>query len=379
MPAMKTRIEIDTNTFVRFWLVLIGFSLAGLAIYSARTAIMLLAIAFFLALALNVPVHFLASRLPGKSRIMGTAFAYVAIVIALTGFTFLAVPPVIEQTGKFIQTIPDLGAATADHWSGIGLFIEQYQLQTHIDKAIDSLQESASGWAADAGRNVIIGAESLISFVVSSFFVLVLTFLMLVEGPMWLDRIWGLYNNTTKMNRHRKLAQKMYRIVTGYVTGQLVVAGIGGVFAGLAVFVLSFFFELPGNLALPTIAITAVLSLIPMFGATLAGGLVTLLLLFNSPTAAIIYITYFFIYQQIENNFIAPVIQSRRLELSALSVLVAVTVGFYVFGLLGSLISIPIAGSLKVLIDDYLERAREERASATRNPIAKLTAKKSKA
>lgn len=379
MPVMKTRIEIETNTFVRFWLVLIGFALAGLAIYSARTALVLLAVAFFLALALNIPVHFLANRLPGKSRIMGTAVAYIAIVIATAGFIFLAVPPIIEQTSKFIQTIPDLSVMTANHWSGIGAFIEQYQLQQHIDTAIDSLQESASGWAADAGHNIIVGAESLISFVVSSFFVLVLAFLMLVEGPMWLDRIWSLYNNPTLMKRHRLLAYKMYRVVTGYVAGQLVVAAIGGVFSGLAVFVLSFFFDLPGNLALPTIAITAILSLIPMFGATLAGGLVALLLLFNSPTAAIVYIIYFFIYQQIENNFISPVIQSRRLELSALSVLVAVTIGFYVFGLLGSLISIPIAGSIKVLIDDYLQRAKGERLNTGRNPIAKLAAKRSKA
>lgn len=379
MPPMKTRIEIDTNTFVRFWLVLIGFSLAGLAIYSARTALVLIAIAFFLALALNKPVHFLASHLPGKSRITGTAVAYIAIVAGLTGFTLLAIPPVIEQTSKFIQTIPDISAATADHWSGIGRFIEEYQLQEHIDAAIDSLQESAAGWAADAGRNIIVGAESLIGFTISAFFVLVLTFLMLVEGPMWLDRIWGLYSNPSLMKRHRELAQKMYQVVTGYVAGQLVVAAVGGIFAGLAVFVLSFFFDLPGNLALPTIAITAVLSLIPMFGATLAGGMVALLLLFNSTTAAIVYIIYFFIYQQIENNFISPVIQSRRLELSALSVLVAVTIGFYVLGILGSLISIPIAGSIKVLIDDYLQRAKDERASKSRNPIAKLASRRKKA
>ena len=378
VPAMKTRIEIDTNTFVRFWLVLIGFALAGLAIYSARTALVMLAVAFFLALALNVPVHFLASRLPGRSRILATAVAYVAIVIGLVGFTFLAVPPIIEQTSKFIQTIPDLSNQAATQWSGIGPLIEQYHLQTQIDQAIDSLQNSASGWAADAGQNIVQGAGSFVSFIISTFFVLVLTFLMLVEGPMWLDRMWGLYNNETRMLRHRKIARKMYRVVTGYVTGQLTVAAIGGVFAGLAVFILSFFFEIPGNLALPTVAITAILSLIPMFGATLAGGLVTLLLAFNNVPAAVIYLIYFFIYQQIENNFISPVIQSRRLELSALSVLVAVTIGFYVLGIFGSLISIPIAGSIKVLVDDYLEEAKKERATnRSRNPIAKLASKKS--
>ena len=41
---MKVRIEIDTKTFVRFWLVVMGFGLAGLAIYSAKDALILLGI-----------------------------------------------------------------------------------------------------------------------------------------------------------------------------------------------------------------------------------------------------------------------------------------------------------------------------------------------
>lgn len=363
--------EIDTNTFVRFWLVLIGFAFAILAIYSARTALILIAIAFFLALALNSPVHILARRLPGKSRVMATAVAYVAIIVFLLGFIFLVFPPIIEQTSKFIETIPELSKQATTQWDGLAALIDQYKLQGQIDSAIHSLQESSSEWASDAGRNIIAGTYSLFSFAISMFFVLVLTFLMLVEGPMWLSRIWGLYTNPELMKRHRSLAKQMYRVVNGFVIGQLTVAAIGGVFAGLAVFVLSFFFDLPGNLALPTVAITAILSLVPMFGAMLAGGLVALLLAFNSVPAAVVYMIYFVIYQQIENNFVSPAIQSRRVELSALTVLVAVTIGFYVFGIFGSLISIPIAGSVKVLIDDYLEQARLKRNEKTQ-PIARL-------
>lgn len=368
---MKTKIEIDTNTFIRFWLVLLGFVLAILAIYSARTALVLLAFAFFLTLVLNSPVHFIAKQLPGKSRIAATAVAYIAILIGLSGLIFLAVPPIIEQTGKFIQTIPDLSEQAANEWSGLGVLIQQYNLQPQIDKAIASFQESSSGWATDAGRNVISGANSIVSFALSMFFVLVLTFLMLVEGPTWLERSWGLYTNTERMNRHRRLAGQMYRVVTGYVTGQLTIAAIGGIAAGFAVFMLSLFFPVPANLALTTIALTSVLALIPMFGSTLAGILVTLLLAFNNIPAGIIYMSYFFIYQQIENNFIAPVIQSRRLELSALTVLIAVTIGFYMVGLLGGLISIPIAGSIKVLVNDYLEE-RKKKNNDVNKPIARL-------
>ena len=93
---MKVRIDIDTRTFVRFWLVVIGFAFAILMVYNARTALFLLGLAFFLALALNAPVSYLAGHLPGKSRVGGTAIAYVLVVISWQR-SFLVVPPSLQQ------------------------------------------------------------------------------------------------------------------------------------------------------------------------------------------------------------------------------------------------------------------------------------------
>jgi predicted PurR-regulated permease PerM len=130
----------------------------------------------------------------------------------------------------------------------------------------------------------------------------------------------------------------------------------------------------PSNLALPTAAIAFTLSLIPMFGSTIAGVLISLLLIFNDTGAGIVFIIYFVLYQQIENNFISPTIQSKKVELSALAVLVSVTIGLYVFGLAGGIISIPIAGCIKVLLDEYLKNAKENREQSEK-PLAKLVKK----
>ena len=100
---------------------------------------------------------------------------------------------------------------------------------------------------------------------------------------------------------------------------------------------------------------------------TLAGMLLALLLSFNNVTAAIIYASNFIIYQQIENNFIAPSIQSKKLELSALMVLSSVTIGLYVGGLLGSLIAIPAAGVVKVLLENHLEQAKKNRLESKKS------------
>ena len=372
---MKVRIDIDTRTFVRFWLVVIGFALALLAIYSARTALIIIGVALFLALALNAPVSRIARKLPGKSRVGGTALAFVAVVAVLTAVVTLVVPPIIEQTAKFAQTIPSIVDSADERWQGLNSFVDSHGLRPQVDSALASIKSNASGWAANAGGTLLTSVGSLAATLTSTLLALVLAFLMLVEGPMWLKRLWGIYNDQDRMEYHQKLLHRMYSVVTGYVTGQLTVSAIGATAAGLCVFVLSFIFkEVPANLAMPTAAITFVLSLIPMFGATIGGLIVTALLAFNNLTAAVIYVIFFVLYQQIENNFISPHIQAKKIDLSALAVLASVTIGLYVFGVAGGIIAIPIAGCVRVLVEDYLERAKQNRIESEK-PMAKLVKK----
>src|SRR5690606_2481015 len=156
------------------------------------------------------------------------------------------------------------------------------------------------------------------------------------------------------------------------------IALIAATLAGLFVFVLSLFFDLPANLAIPTVAIVFTGSLIPMFGATVAGVLTSLLLAFNDVTAAVVYAVYFIVYQQVENNLITTVIQSKTLDLSPLVVLIAVTIGTYLFGIAGGIISIPIAGCIQVLIKDYLQhRNATPESPSTLKKIASKIARES--
>ncbi len=372
---MKVQIGIDTRTFVRFWLVLLAFALGILALYSAKSALILIGIALFLALALNAPVTRIAQKLPGKSRIGGTAIAYFIVLSLLAAVVFLVIPPIADQTGRFINSSPEMISNLSKQWKEFGVFANQYNLQDQLTQIIDSAQNSLQKFAVGFGQNIIGGIGSFFAMIFSTVLVLTLAFLMLIEGPEWMRRIWQLYSNESKMRAHSRVVTKMYNVVTGYVSGQLTVSALGGVFSGLFVFLLNFIFpDIPANLAFPTVAIVFTLSLIPMFGATIAGILVALLLVSNNLLAGLIYGIYFLIYQQIENNFISPAIQSKRLELSPLIVLSAVTIGTYVFGLAGGIISIPIAGCIKVLADEYLEH-RDDVHEENSKPLVKLVRK----
>ena len=373
---MKVRIEIDTKTFVRFWLVVMGFGLAGLAIYSAKDALILLGISLFLALALNRPVAAIAKKLPGKSRLGGTALAYTTLVLLLGCVIWFVIPPIVQQSAKFVESIPSIIDQASSQWRGVNDFIDKNNLRPQVDSMMENIKQQSSSWATSVGTNLLSSVGSLASFLGSLFLVLVLSFLMLLEGPTWVKRLWGLYNDEEKMERHKKLVGRMYNVVTGYVSGQLTVSGIDAILSGFVVFVLSLTFPvINSNLAMLTVMATFVLTLIPMFGATIAGALISLLLFFNNMTAGVIYAIYFVIYQQIENNFVSPSIQSKKVELSALTVLVAVTIGLYVGSLLGGLIAIPAAGVVKVLLDNYLEQAKSKRVESEKPLINKLVKK----
>lgn len=368
---MKIRIDIDTRTFVRFWLVVIGFALLALLLWQARTALMLVGVSAFLAIALSKPVAWLAAKLPGKSRLGATALAFTAIVVIVSSMIFLVIPPILEQTARFADTVPSLVDRAQTEWYGLQGVIDSYNLQPQIDSAVESIKNNAQSWAANIGQGFISGIGSALSFLVAFILVVTMTFLMLLEGPTWVRKIWLLYKDKQKMADHKELLYKMYNVVTNYVNGQLTVSAIGAMFAGAAVFILGLFTQAPTSLAAPVIALTFVLTLIPMFGSTIAGILGALLLLLNDIPAGVIYAIYFVIYQQIENNLIAPVVQSRTLSLSPLTVLVAATVGIYMLGLAGAIIAIPVAGCINVLLERYVKDVTDQRVKNDK-PVRKL-------
>lgn len=371
---MKVKIDIETQTFVRFGLVVIGFVLALLAINLAQGALITIGIAMFLALALNPPVSALAKRLPGKSRVGATAIAYLLVVALIGAILFLVVPPIVQQTGKFVTTVPSLIDKTMEKKPLLDNFLAQYNLRDALDQSITTVKDQIAGISTQLAGVAVGVVTGAFGWIVNAFFVLILGFFMLIEGPFWMKKIWDLYQDSEKREMHKASVEKMYRVVTGFVNGQIAVASIGASFVFITVFIMSLFpgLQIASNLALPLAAIVFVMELIPMVGAPLATILTGLILLLNSTTAALLFVAIYLVYQQIENNVIAPKIQSKNVELSVLWILMALLIGSSIFGLIGGLISIPIAGCLRILLIDYLDYAKKKREK----PTLKSTLKK---
>lgn len=360
------KVNVDTRTFVRFWLVLIAFAIAILLIYWAKSALVLLGVSLFLALALNFPVSMIAKRLPGRSRALASAIAYVFVVVFLGVIIFAIIPPIVSQSVSFAKTVPGLVERLGSQTGPINDVINNYGLRDQFNNAVKSLQNNVGAISASVGTNLLNGAGSVVHALVNTLLVLIFTFFMLIEGPIWMQKLWSMYRNPERLERHKKLSRKLYGVVKGYVNGQITVAGIAAIVSTIFVFILALIVGIPPYLALTVAAIIFLFELIPMFGATIGAFVAGIVLLLNSWVAALIFVAFYIIYQQFENAVVSPKVQGKAVEISGLTVLASVTIGVTLFGVLGGLIAIPIAGIVRVLILDRMEKSTRTRQARER-------------
>lgn len=356
---MKVKVDVDTKTFVRFLLVVTGFVTVVFMVTKLWTALTIILIAAFLALVLNPPVSALANKLPGHSRVLATALSYILVLAVVGVFIYIALPPIIDQTNRFIAELPNYVQQLSSKQGLVADFINKYNLQAQIDQLVSGAQQQASGLAQGIGGSVVNGVSSILNGFVTLITVLVLTFLMLIEGPAWFNRLWSLYRDNKKLKRHQEMAIKMYKVVTSYANGQVLVASIAAA-AGLTVLlIMTYFFNVGPEVAIPLTGIIFMTDLIPMVGATIGAVIVTLVLVLNDPGAGLVFAVYFLLYQQVENNFIQPLVQSRTVALSALSIFVSIIIGISLLGIVGGIIAIPIAGCIRVILIDYMKHRKE--------------------
>ncbi len=342
----EVALTISFQTYVRLALLVIATITLLAAVHKAAHALLLIFAAFFLALALNAPVYWLSKQLPGKrrgSRSLATTLSFLIVVLLLGAFLAGIVPPLVRQTNSFIHAAPALVRDFRGQDSATGKFIRRYHLQNEVNSVSDQLSERLK----HAGGQAFSTVERVGSSIFALVSVLVLTFMMLVEGPRWLA-----FARDVVPDRHHsradRLANDMYRVIKGFVNGQVTLAALAAVLIMPAVLLL--------HISYPAaiMVVIFICGLIPMVGHTIGAIIVTLVALFHSTSAAIIILAYYILYQQLENYLIQPRIQANSTNMSPLLVFSSVLVGVSFGGLFGGLVAIPGAGCLRILVLEYL-------------------------
>jgi predicted PurR-regulated permease PerM len=338
--------NITNKTVIRILALVIVAIVAMAALRQATHAIVLIFTGFFLALALNAPVHWLAIRLPGKrkgSRVAATAISFFVVIAFLVGFLALVVPPLVRQSSNFISAVPSLVKDVQDQDSPAGRFVQKYHLEGQIDK----LSKQLSSRLGDVGGTAVGGVMKIGSSIFAVLTILVLTFMMLIEGPRWLHFFRDLIPNEHHARADR-LAFDMYKVVKGYINGQVVLAFIAACMLLPALIILHVSY--PAAL----VVVVFICGLIPLIGHTIGAAIVTTVALFHSPVSALLVLAYYILYQQIENYIIQPRIQANSTNMSPLLVFAAVIIGVNFGGLFGGLVAIPVMGCVRIALLDYL-------------------------
>jgi predicted PurR-regulated permease PerM len=336
-------IDVSGRTVVKV-LVIIFAALALVRLFSgAKQVITWLAIAVFLAVALEPAVRFCQRWM---SRTWAVIAVFVGLLLIVAAFLAVLIVPLATQVDDLQRAAPGY-IDKLEHNATIRDLNQRYHLLAKARGAAQGLPSRAFG-----------ALSSVVSGVVATITVLFLTLFLMLELPGLSGAILAQLSEE-HAERVRRLSAEVNRRVGGYVMGNLVISAIAGLVTGISLWILN----VPYAAALAVLM--AVFDLVPLIGATI-GALAAIGVAFAAQgvTAGIAMIVINIVYQQAENHILQPLVYRRTVELSAFLILVAVLIGGALLGVLGALVAIPVAGAIQVIVRDLLEQRREPEPTA---------------
>jgi len=333
-----------------FGLVILVVALLAL-VYLAWHIITWILIAAFLAVALNPAVEALTRR--GVGRGPASAIVFVVTLLVMVGIGFLVIPPLIDQIRDFVNAVPNLVEDVTKGRGRLGFLERDYHLVERVREAVET---KGLGSLLGVTQPAVAVAKGVVTAVVGIVTVAFLTFFMLLEGPRTVERFLdALPAETSK--RWRRVGGEIYRTIGGYVTGNLVISFVAGVASAVLLFAVG------SSYAVALGLVVAIFDLVPLAGATIAAVLVTLVVVVELGwIQAVIVAVFFVVYQQLENHVLQPLVYGRTVQLSPLTVLIAILIGAELAGVLGALAAIPVTGSLLAIGREVLDYLRTKGA-----------------
>lgn len=320
--------------------ILIALGAVGFFIYLSRTILIFILVALILAIAIN-PLVIRLKRLK-MGRVWASVVAIILLLIILIGIMAVIITPLVSQGIVLAQNLPEithklLANPTFSSWN------EKF----HFADYLNQLSDNASSLLLGGGASVFSIATNVITIVSSIGIILVLTFLLLIEG----GGIWRqLLQFTTKENGviAQRVRGRIMKAVSGFVSGNLFISLIAGVVTFITLWILG----VPYKFTLA--ALVALFDLVPLIGTAIATIVVGLVALTKGVVVAVISVAILLFYQFIEGHIIQPVVYSRSINLSALLIVVASLIGAEIAGITGILLAIPVAAVVQILaIETY--------------------------
>jgi predicted PurR-regulated permease PerM len=328
---------VPWRTIIATVFVVVVTALALVFLYRASRVLVLASIAGFFAVVLAPPVERIQRALH-VPRSIAVGLALLMTVAVVGGMVTLFLLPVRTQLVDVLTDLPGTVQQAARGQGPVGHLVSKLGLEQLVEDNRESLTRNAES----IQRSLPGLVTSALTVTLAIITVLVMTALMLTQSA-------ALARTATKAipMRHRDLVQRMggraAAAVSGYMIGNLFIS----VCAGAAAFLFLLFAGVPSPVLLALWVAFA--DLIPLVGATLGALVAVIAALTVSPATGIAAVVFFALYQQFENSVLQIVVMSRTVRVNPLAVLLSVLLGVELFGFLGALLAIPIAGAVTVV------------------------------
>jgi predicted PurR-regulated permease PerM len=309
----------------------------------ARSVLVLIGLAMFIAAGLDPLVQWLGRWLPRWAAVLAVVVAAAGV---LAGFVLAAIPPLSSQASALASHLPQYLHALNNQHSELGRLNTRYHIEQRLTQFITSRGGSIAGGVLGAGKVVLSAASAIV--VVS-----VLTIYFLAGLPT--IKLF-LYRLAPQSRRTRVIliGDEIFTKVGGYLLGNMLTSVVAGI--GTYLWMLAFGIPYPALLAL----LVALLDLIPVIGSTIGGLTVSLVALTVSLPVAGLTLAFYVAYRLAEDYLLVPRIMGRTVQVPAAVTIVSVLIGATLLGLVGALVAIPAAAAIRLLLKELTFRRMDQ-------------------
>lgn len=303
----------------------------------------------FFAVVLAPVVGRVQNRMGGR-RTLATSIVVFSALASLVGLTLLFVMPVRTQLVNIITDLPGAVRDAADGRGPIGNLVKRLNIESFVQDNEASLSRAATRLS----ESPFDAAQVVLEVVFGFLTITVLTFLFLSQS----QAIGRAALNLIPMRRRasaQRIAAGAGLAVSGYVVGNFLISLI----AGTATFICLVVLGVPSPVVLAIWVAFA--DLIPLVGATIGAAACVIAAYLHSPTAGLLALIFFVVYQQVENSVLYQWIMSRRVNVNPVGILLSVLLAVELFGFLGALLAVPVSGALQSIVVAIRQEHRREK------------------
>ncbi len=316
------------------------FSLLGLVVHAVVLLLLAMAVAFLVTPLVNLLNRYLP-------RALSAVIVYLIILAGLGVLCYALVFSLIQQIVYFSNNLPGYVLNLPTTYSTVlNWLIKQGVPPTAIDKALSTISDQANAFVVSVATNLVSIVLIVTNAIVNILLVAVISFYLTVDGKRVRNALVGL-SPQPAMEHVLRFEDALNRVVGNYIRGQLTLAAIIGIMAGLGCFFLGL-----SNFALIVGVLALLFETIPMVGPTLASIpaiLISLLLPDPFPRTYEIMV-YFLVVQMIENNILGPRILGHAVGLHPVASILALIIGAQLFGPFGALLATPVVAAVWVVV-----------------------------